>query len=169
MATVRLIAIVIGLGFSVVACHAESRAEPVNFPDLAKYAPVNAQDYTIALPNPGRAPDKEVFFLTPDEVPCALLSDSAGCKGDHLPGVQDKDKNPYTYISTDTGLQPATSSAYSNGAIQGHQIKTLPPLHSITVSGVICGVDDAHTTACKDAQGRGFVLSPRGSTWLPHV
>ncbi|SPM39834.1 hypothetical protein MNAB215_2027, partial [Mycobacterium numidiamassiliense] len=26
-----------------------------------------------------------------------------------------------------------------------------------------------HTTACKDPQGHGFVLSPRGSGWLPHV
>jgi hypothetical protein len=30
-------------------------------------------------------------------------------------------------------------------------------------------VDNAGTTACKDPQGRGFVLSPRGSAWLPHV
>ncbi|MBZ4620668.1 hypothetical protein GBO18_12020, partial [Mycobacterium avium subsp. hominissuis] len=35
--------------------------------------------------------------------------------------------------------------------------------------GVVCGVDDSGTTACKDPQGRGFVLSPHGSGWLPHV
>ncbi|QCR71458.1 hypothetical protein FCV17_06315 [Mycobacterium avium subsp. hominissuis] len=33
----------------------------------------------------------------------------------------------------------------------------------------ICGVDNSGTTACKDPQGRGFVLSPHGSGWLPHV
>jgi hypothetical protein len=41
--------------------------------------------------------------------------------------------------------------------------------HSITVNGIICGADNAGTTACKDPQGRGFVLSPHGSGWLPHV
>ena len=90
MATVRLIAIVIGLGFSVVACHAESRAEPVNFPDLAKYAPVNAQDYTIALPNPGRAPDKEVFFLTPDEIPCTFFQILLVAREITFPGYKTK-------------------------------------------------------------------------------
>ncbi|CAG6866798.1 hypothetical protein [Mycobacterium avium] len=42
-------------------------------------------------------------------------------------------------------------------------------MHSITVDGVICGVDNSGTTACKDPQDRGFILSPHGSKWLPHV
>lgn len=33
-------------------------------------------------------------------------------------------------------------------------MKTLSPLHSITVGSAVCGVDDAGTTACKDSQGR---------------
>ena len=70
---------------------------------------------------------------------------------------------------TDDGLG-TTNAIYSvNNTVQGHPIKTLPPLHSITVDGVICGVDDAGTTACKDPQGRAFVLSPHGSGWLAHV
>jgi hypothetical protein len=160
---------VITTGLLVVCCRAQSGAEPVRFPDIASYPPVDVHDYTIALPSPGRAPLDEVFFLTPDGIPCSFLSGTAGCKGDNLPGVQAKDKNPYTDIGTDSGIQPSTSTSYNNGMIQGHKIKTLPAFHSITVDGVICGVDDAHTTACKDAQGRGFVMSPRGSDWLPHV
>ncbi|MDR3663178.1 MAG: hypothetical protein P4L86_22810 [Mycobacterium sp.] len=50
-----------------------------------------------------------------------------------------------------------------------NNLKTLPPFHALTVNGVICGVEDARTTACKDAQCRGFVLSPKGAIWLPHV
>jgi len=92
-----------------------------------------------------------------------LLSGTVGCKGDNLPGVQAKDKHPYTDIGTDSGIQPSTSTSYNNGLIKGHKIKTLPAFHSITADAVICGVDDAHTTAFKDAQGRGFVMSPRGS------
>jgi hypothetical protein len=65
-----------------------------------------------------------------------------------------------------TPLQPTNAPIAASG---GPTFKTLPPMHSITVSGVICGVDDAGTTACKKAQARGFVLSPHGSGWLPHV
>jgi hypothetical protein len=110
-----------------------------------------------------------VFCLTPDGIPCSFLPGTAGCKGDNLPGIQAKDKNPYTDIGTDSGIQPSTSTSHNNGMIQGHKIKTLLAFHSITADGVTCGVDDAHTTACKDAQGRGFVMSPRGSDLLPHV
>ncbi len=162
-------AALVGTGLLLVCCRAQSEAEPPRFPDIGKYAPVNVADYTIALPNPGRAPIDEVVFLTPDGIPCSFLSDTAGCKGDNLPGTQAKDKNPFTDIGTDSGIQPATSTPYSNGMIQGHKIKTLPPLHSITVNGVTCGVDDAHMTACRDSRGRGFVMSPQGSDWLPHV
>ncbi|MGC7358062.1 hypothetical protein RA989_19565, partial [Mycobacteroides abscessus subsp. massiliense] len=49
------------------------------------------------------------------------------------------------------------------------QDPTLPAYHSITVNGVICGVDDKGTTACKDPQGRGFVLSKQGSGWIPKI
>jgi hypothetical protein len=146
--------------------HADS---PV-FPDLGGYTPVNASNYTIALPNTGRAPVSQVFFLTPDGIACSFSSPaSAGCTGDNIPGVAPQDKNPYTFVGTESGIQPATSTPYANGTVQEHRIQTLPPLHSITVNGVICGVDNAGTTACKDTQGRAFVLSPQGSGWLPHV
>jgi len=43
----------------------------------------------------------------------------------------------------------------------------LSPFHTLTVFGVTCGVDDKKMTACKDPQGRGFVLSPSWSGWIP--
>ncbi|RAV09475.1 hypothetical protein DQP57_15185 [Mycobacterium colombiense] len=68
------------------------------------------------------------------------------------------------WIGTASRLQQiAPSGPPPNG------VKTLPPSHSITVDGVICGVDNSGMTACKDPQGHGFVLSPHGSSWLPHV
>lgn len=42
-------------------------------------------------------------------------------------------------------------------------------MHSITVDGATCGVDGAGMTACKDAQGEGFILSPSWSGWLAHI
>jgi len=47
--------------------------------------------------------------------------------------------------------------------------KQLPAFHTIIVNGVTCGVDDKKMTACKDPQGRGFILSPAWSGWLPNL
>lgn len=149
------------------ACHAH--VEPPKFPDVNAYKAVNVDEYVILLPNVGREPNKRVYFVAPDGVRCSFLMDSAGSTGDNIPGVTAKDKNPYTYVSTGSGVQPSGSTPFVDGKIQGHELKTLPPLHSITVEGAICGVDDAGTTACKDAEGRGFVLSKLGSTWFPKV
>jgi hypothetical protein len=91
-----------------------------------------------------------------------------------LPAVPPAASNPnagitgVNWIGTTTGLKQ-TNEGEPSRVIDGHPVKTLPPGRSITVNGVICGVDNAGTTACKDPQGRGFVLSPRGSGWLPHV
>lgn len=149
------------------ACHAN--AEPPKFPDLNTYVAANVDEYVILLPNVGREPIRAVFFLTPDGLHCGFLSGSAGCTGDNIPGVAEKDKNPYTYVSTGSGIEPTASTPYKNGKVQGHDLKTLPPLHSMTVEGAICGVDDVGTTACKGSDGSGFVLSKRGSTWFPKV
>ena len=150
-----------------------SHADTPNFPDLGGYTPVNPQDYTIALPNPGRAPTERVYFLTPDGLPCSFapgvvgIAGGAGCTATHFPGA--KDEGPYTTIDTTTGLRASSSTGFVDGAVQGHKLRVLPPFHSITVDGMVCGVDDTGTTACKDAQGRGFVLSPQASGWLPKV
>lgn len=167
----RHIAITIGaMTLLIVGCRTQSHAGPPTFPDLSGYTPVTVSDYTITLPNPGRPPLNAVYFLTPDGITCDFGNPpAAGCTGNNLPGIGPENKNPYTYIGTDTGIEPATSTPYVNATIQEHQIRTLPPLHSITVDGVICGVDNSGMTACKDPQGRGFVLSPHGSSWLPHV
>jgi hypothetical protein len=67
-----------------------------------------------------------------------------------------------------TGLKQ-TNEGSPTDAFNGQRIRMLPPLHKITVDGATCGVDDEGTTACKDAQGRGFILSPAWSGWLPKV
>jgi hypothetical protein len=178
MATVRPIAITTGaVGLLIMACQNESHAGPPSFPDLTGFAPVNVSDYTITLPNPGRAPQlSEVVFLTPDGISCRFITPPAArCTGNNFPAVPPAASNPaagmnfVNAIGTDSDLSQTNDPIASGNTVQDHPIRTLPPFHSITVDGVICGVDNAGTTACKDAQGRGFVLSPRGSGWLPHV
>ncbi|WP_142253742.1 MULTISPECIES: hypothetical protein [unclassified Mycobacterium] len=148
------------------ACTAQ--ADSPKFPDISGYVPVNAQEYEIDTSTPGM-PAGQVFFLTPDGIPCTFLSGAVGCTGGNLPGIQEKDKNPYTYIDTAVGVQRAGSTPYENGTVRDHPIKELPPYHSITVGGATCGVDDKGTTACKDSEGRGFILSSTWSGWLPKV
>ncbi|QNI08382.1 hypothetical protein GAN17_20570 [Mycobacterium kubicae] len=154
-------------------CRTESHANPIQFPDMSSYAAVNVEDYTIALPNPRREPLNEVFFLTPDGITCKFSNPpAAGCTGNNFPGIPPAPSDPAAgkpganSIMTDGGLSTTNAIYAVDNTVQGHPIKTLPPFHSLTVSGVVCGVDDAGTTACKDPQGRAFVLSPKGSGWL---
>ncbi|WP_253851663.1 hypothetical protein [Mycobacterium sp. 1423905.2] len=155
----------------LVGCRGSSPAGPPSFPDIGRYTPVAVADDTITLPNPGRASAlDEVYFLTPDGITCTFTNPAAaGCTGNNIFGIEPQDTDPYTFVGTDSGIQPATTTPYVDGTIQGHRIKALPPFHSITVDGVVCGVDGSGTTACKDPQSGGFVLSSRGSAWLPHV
>jgi hypothetical protein len=145
-----------------------AHADPPKFPDFSDYTAVNPADYRIDTTSPG-VPSSRVVFLTPDGVPCSFLSGVAGCTGDNLPGIQAKDKRPYSYVSTDGGIRVAGSTPYVDNTVHGQPIKTLPAFHSITFNGATCGVDDSGTTACKDSQGRGFILSPSWSGWLPKV
>lgn len=150
------------------------RTDPPHFPDISGYTPVNPNDYIIQLPNPGRPyPVSATYFLTPDGVTCAFNSPpSAGCRGNNLPGIPAASPAPtadhggrINGISTSAGLRQYGVPAGDSEPVA----KLLAPFHSITVDGVICGVDDAGTTACRDGQGQGFVLSAHGSGWLPHV
>ncbi len=147
-------------------------ADPPSFPDLSGYTPVSVADYTLTYPNSGRpTPLRLVAFVTPDGVTCAFGNPpSAGCSGNNLPGLPPAAPSSsgalrVNSISTGSAPHPTGTPLDTNG----QPLKTLPPFHSITVDGVVCGVDDSGTTACKDPQGRGFVLSPHGSGWLPHV
>lgn len=152
------------------ACTAH--AEPPKFPDISGYAPVNAQDYQIAFDNPGRQPTRTDYFLSPDGVICVVEGGGAACFGNNLPTVPPlaDQETQVSYMDTQKGLYQSANPGYVvNNSIHGQAVKTLPPFHSIAVGGTICGVDDAGTTACKDSQGRGFVLSPKGSGWLPKV
>lgn len=153
--------------FITTACAAH--AGPPPFPDLGNYAVANTADYTIDITNSGRGRLPTVQFLTPDGIPCGFTAGIAGCTSDKLPGIPNAASSQYMFIGTSTGTQPQGSTPYVNNTLQGVPLKVLPPNHSINVDGVICGVDDKGTTACKDPQGRGFILSPSWSGWSAHI
>ncbi|MGH3970844.1 MAG: hypothetical protein ACRDTV_22715 [Mycobacterium sp.] len=146
----------------------QAHADPAPFPDLDGYTPVEKSDYAVQLKSYPHNPDDAVYFLTPDGIPCNFHAGAVICIG-NIPGVADKDKNPYTSVSTDAGIQPAATTPYDNGTVQGLPIKTLAPFQSITNEAVTCGVDNGGLTACKGHGDRGFVISPQGTGWLPHV
>ena len=157
----------------VVGCRAESQADTPKFPDFSDYTAVNVGDYEVDTSTPGR-PSKGVYFLTPDGIICGFASypPGAGCTGDNLPGVPpltDPAPGVVKGIGTDRGVQATNSPIGTDNTVHGNPVNTLPPFNTITVDGVTCGVDDAKTTACKDPQGHGFVLSPKGSGWLEKV
>ncbi|WP_236978351.1 MULTISPECIES: SUR7/PalI family protein [Mycobacterium] len=138
---------------------------------MSNYTPANPDDYMWQTENPGRPNKLTTYgFRTPDGVECTFgQSSSASCVGNRLPSIPpvcDPPKRNYgaNEISTDIGLRevgmPCDDTSLSN---------VLPPFHTLTVFGVTCGVDDKGTTACKDPQGRGFVLSPTWSGWIPKI
>jgi len=158
--TGRIAVVAVGL-LAVGCCHSESHADTPQFPDFSKYAAVDVAEYQVDASTPGH-PGSQVVFLTPDGITCAFsLPSSAGCTGNNFPSVPPA-KSGVNSISTDSQLDT------TNAPIAAAAARVLPPLHTITVDGVVCGVDDARTTACRDARGRGFVLSPNGSGWLAH-
>lgn len=182
---IRLVAVLLPLiamaQTSACAATAEPSgpSEPPKFPDMSRYTPVNPQDYERQIDNPGR-PEKMVgyYFNTPDGVWCTFSQfPLAACTGNNLPGIPpakcDPAKRIYAIntISTDRGLSKTSGSSCNNDSSEKSKswTRVLPPFHTLTVYGVTCGVDDRKTTACKDPQGRGFVLSPSWSGWLPHV
>ncbi|OBB13373.1 hypothetical protein A5662_07400 [Mycobacteriaceae bacterium 1482268.1] len=151
----------------IVGCRTESQAGTPQFPDMSGYAPVNVKDYEVDTTTPG-IPSSGLFFLTPDGIICGIggYPPGASCTGNNFPAVPPV-TNGVNSIGTDTGLRTTNASIGQGNTVHGNPVKTLPPMHTITVDGTVCGVDDAGTTACKDPEGRGFVLSPKGSGWLP--
>lgn len=162
---------VLTIGQANAAC---AHADPPPFPNIDRYAGVNPADYVITYDTPGIAVSG-TYFLTPDGISCSIIAAAAaGCSGNNFPGVPPAAPTEggtprVNAISTSSPIHPGGDTTGADGTIQGQPIKTLPPFHSLSLGGVTCGVDDAGTTACKDPQGRGFVLSPKGSGWLPHV
>ena len=150
----------------ISACVAH--AGPPTFPDLSSYSPVNASDYTINLQNTGGPSIDAVQFLTPDGITCAFGNPpSAGCTGNNLPALTPQADGLVSSIGTNTRLRKSSTPLASPN--EASKFRLLPPNHSIMVEGVICGVDDAGMTACKDPQGHGFILSPSWSGWLEHI
>jgi hypothetical protein len=140
---------------------------------MSSYTPVNPDDYMWQSDNPGR-PDKltNYGFSTPDGVQCGFSQvPLASCSGNNLPSVPPAKCDPAqrafgeNEISTNGNVRQVSDTGCANTASG----TVLPPFHTLTVYGVTCGVDDKGTTACKDPQGRGFVLSPSWSGWLPKV
>jgi hypothetical protein len=147
---------------------------------MSGYTPVNPDDYALHSATAGRpgAVMTNYLFITPDGIKYGFDQPSAAaCTGDNFPAVTPLECNPanrryqVNAISTQRNIWQ-TSDGSCASAPDG---KVLPPFHTLTVVGVICGVDDKKTTACKDPQGRGFVLSPSWSDiserlWIPlHV
>lgn len=153
---------------------APASADQPTFPDLSKYTPVNTADYTLDSSTPG-IPSNMVVFLTPDGIACNFVVDQVQCTGNNFPSVPPvatdpaKGLNGANWIGTSTGLKKTGNPTITGNTYRGQQIKTLPPFHSISFNGMVCGVDDARTTACKDGEGQGFILSPQWSGWLPKV
>lgn len=181
MGTMRrlLTALFLALTAEVVSACTGTAEPPVpsEFPDLARYTPVNPNDYEQQLDNPGR-PAKLIryYFNTPDGIHCSFdQSPAAICTGNNLPSIPpakcDAARRTFAVntISTLNGLSKTSGSSCDDDSNGSSSNRVLPSFHSITVNGVICGVDDKKTTACKDPQGRGFVLSPSWSGWLAHA
>jgi hypothetical protein len=151
----------------IAACSAH--ADSPKFPDFSGYAAVDVHDYSIDTTTPGIA-STGTYFLTPDGIICGFSRGlGAGCTGNNFPGIPPASDGRVNAIATNAPVRQTSIPIGADGEVHGQPLKTLPPLHSITVDEVVCGVDDSGTTACKDSQGRGFVLSPHGSGWLPHV
>lgn len=151
-----------------VNSQSEAHADQPQFPDLSTYTPVDIAAYNLPITTPGRNPFDAYFFTTPDGITCNFISGQAQCRGNNFSNVPPaapaaNGAERVNWIGTGSQLKaaPASDSARP-GAI-------LPPFHKITVDGATCGVDDKGTTACKDAQGRGFILSTAWSGWLPKV
>jgi hypothetical protein len=142
------------------------------FPDMSGYTAANPDDYQIRYETPGRPGAERIDyrFRTPDGVGCAFDHlPLAVCSGNNLPSIPPVCNPPQinygaNEMSTDGGLRKIGAPCDLDSPIT-----VLPPFHTLTVYGVTCGVDDSGTTACKDPQGRGFVLSPSWSGWLPKV
>ena len=154
----------------VSACTAH--AGPPKFPDISDYTAVDASDYAMDTTTPGH-PSMGTYFRTPDGIMCGFSrGEAVGCTGNNFPNVPPQKWNPsagitgVNSIDTVSGLSATNAPLSMDGKIHGHQVKTLPPFHSITVDGMTCGVDDAKMTACRDQQGRGFILSPDWSGGL---
>jgi hypothetical protein len=154
---------------AVVTSFGPAQADPPSFPDINNYAPVDPQDYAVDTSTPG-IPSTGTYFLTPDGILCGFSPGlGVGCTGNNLPAIPPATGGRVNEIGTNTPLRQTSVSIGTGGTVHGHPVNTLPPLHSIVVTGIACGVDGSGTTACKDSQGHGFVLSPAGSGWLPHV
>ncbi|MHA3022953.1 hypothetical protein ACXPWS_22175 [Mycobacterium sp. BMJ-28] len=165
--------VVAAAGLLVGAHPPESHADTPQLPDFGTYTSVDIADYRIDTTTPGH-PSSGTYFKTPDGIVCNFSSLQAQCRGNNFPAVPPATSDPsrnlnrVNWIGTVTGLKQ-TNEGPVGDLVHGQPIKTLPPFHSISVFGAVCGVDDARTTACKDSKGRGFILSPAWSGWLPNA
>ncbi len=156
--------------FSWTYCSPASADAP-RFPNIDSYSPVDIADYNRPITTPRRDPFDAYYFVTPDGVTCNFLSGQAQCLGNNFPGVAPAESSETPGVQTENWIGTATGLKQTSSRIHAPRpsFKALLPFHSIIVDGVICGVDDKGTTACKDGEGRGFILSPAWSGWLPKV
>jgi hypothetical protein len=174
----RALAIAFAMACAVGTTHIAG-AEPPSFPDLSGYVQETVADYVIAVSGSGTAPAATVYFRAPDnpehpegqrDIACEFISGSARCSWHDFPANPSADTNTVHWIATDSGQTMANVAIDTGLKVHGQSLKRLPPLHSLAFDGVICGVNEVRTIACKDPQGRGFTLTWHGvPNWLPHV
>lgn len=167
----------------VAACTTRSQAPTPafpgapTFPDFTTYTAVDADDFGLDLPNPGRPePLHLIQFKTSKGISCGLTP-GAYCMGSRLPGVPIE--APLLEWSDGTGYKPrrGTFTASTEQPIQaenseadGNAIaKTLPARHAITFRGNTCGTDRVGGIACIDPLAGGFLLTQGWAGWLGHV
>ncbi|SCX11399.1 hypothetical protein [Mycolicibacterium fluoranthenivorans] len=172
--TIRSMAVLAAAALLVGAHSPKAHADTPRFPDLSRYTPVDFAGYAIDTSTPGFTAST-IAFLTPDGISCDFMIEQAQCTGNNFPGIPPVKTDPArglngaNWIGTLTKLKKTGNPVAVNGTLRGQPLKVLPPFHSITFNSMTCGVDDKGTTACKDAQSRGFILSPDWSGWLPKV
>jgi hypothetical protein len=145
-----------------------AHADPPSFPDLAALGTVNAADYAVQLPNSHPHDPSNAIYFVAEGIPCNFHTGGVGCIG-AIPGVADGDRGSLTAVATDTGIRAVGSTPYAEASVEGLPIRSLPAGQSIFVSGTRCGVAAAGVLACKDFQGRGFVISAQSTAWLEHA
>jgi hypothetical protein len=140
---------------------ATAPAGATDFPDFDGFEAVDANQFYQSRPYFGG-----VLFATPNGMSCdnnamnslddpnAVVLSCTGPRPDRGPG------NWKVRVATD---KAATIEQGSSKPPEGGPYKLLPARHTISYQGILCGVDDKGTTACRVGD-HGFILAPDKTT-----
>lgn len=161
-----------------------AHAYPPGFPDLAKFAAVDAGPFTHSYDYGRGGKGTLVSFGTPDGVYCNWQQSSdvtkhpaINCIG-NVPGVPsyvvDRDEPGCTEVRFQGDWAGGADTygflhSYASGgscptAAAAQASAVLKPGQKLTSSNITCAVADGNVTACIDpVVNRGFMLTPAGS------